>query len=132
MSKREFYYVRVDKNNNWTSTKYRKVTDKELDKIIIYFKNKILQICSNGSQGAMTMWAYFKNLTCAGCYNDIINAYSLLSNDYKSLVDREHEFRHLWNQYRELYKIRYYGSVEEYHLAMAKNAKNDFEKYKIE
>lgn len=129
MVKREFYYVPVDKNNRWTPCNYRKVTCEELDKILQVYREEILKMCKNGSQGAMTMWAYFKNVTCSDCYGDMVNAYSLLSNDHKSLVTREHEFRHMWNNYQELWRIRYFGTLEEYYLKKAAEAKERMEKY---
>ena len=109
------YFIRVDVYNKWTPCEYRKVSKEELDNILEDYAGKLKSICSCGERGAMTMWAYFKNKLDKGCYSDIINAYRLLCADNKSLVDREHEFRHLYDQYRELWQIRYYGSVEEYH-----------------
>lgn len=126
--KKEFY-VQVDENKKWSSGKYRKVTREELDEILDTFGKEVLKLCSNGNQGCMAMWACFKNRINGGCYGDMINAYSLLSDDSKSLVDREHELRHALNHYHELWKIRYYGTVEEYYFARAKEAKEKYEKY---
>lgn len=75
------------------------------------------------------MWACFKSRISSGCYGDMINAYSLLTDDYKSLVDREHELRHAWYHYMELWQIRYYGTVEEYFLKQAATAKEHLSKY---
>ena len=127
--KKDFYFVSVDENNKYTSCQYRKVTREELDKLIDVFGKRVLEICSNGKEGAMAMWACFKNQINQGCYSDMINAYRLLADDSKSLVDREHELRHAWCEYKELTQIRYYGSVEEYYLKKAKEAKERFERY---
>lgn len=129
MDKPEFYYVRVDERGKWDPCKYRKVSRDELDRLVDDYGKMVLRMCSNGTQGAMSMWACFKNSIFGGCYSDMINAYRLMSGDSKSLVDREHELRHAWNQYEELYRIRYHGSVEQYHLKRAKEAKERFEKY---
>lgn len=123
------YAVRVDENFNWTSTKYRKVDLEELDKILKYYGNKVKELCSNGSQGAMTMWAYFKSRIDSGCYSDMINAYELLTDDSKSLVDREHEFRQTYEQYRELWAIRYYCSLENFYRKKALEAEETLKKY---
>lgn len=127
MSNKKEYLVPVGASNEWLGNKYRKVSREELDKILEIYSNDILKIISNGEQGVMTMWAYFKNRLCGGCYGDIINAYRILSNDNKSLVDREHELRHAYQRYKELWRIRYFGSVEAYHLAKAKEAKEKLE-----
>ena len=123
------FLVRVDENGKWTSTKYRKVGVKELDEILDKYRAELRRICGNGKQGAMTMWAFFRNKIDGGCYSDLINAYDLLGDDSKSLVDREHEFRHLFNQYEELWQIRYHNSVEEYHLGKAEDAKKKLDDY---
>lgn len=123
------FLVRVDIYGKWTPTDYRKVTKEELDELIDTYGGKVKELCSSGERGAMTMWAYFKNKIDKGCYSDIINAYRLLNDDSKSLVEREHEFRHLFDQYTELWRIRHYGSVEKYHLAKAEEAKGDLIKY---
>lgn len=130
MVKKDYYMVQVDENLIWTPCKYRKVTCDELDSILDTYGKKVLALCSNGKIGAMTMWAYFKNQISGGCYGEMINAYSLLTNDNKSLVDREHEFRHVWNIYEELWKIRYFGSMENFYLERVKEAKEYFENYK--
>ena len=127
--RREAYFVRVDEFNKWTPCKYRKVDADELDKILEEYGKKVLEICSNGQRGAMAMWACFKSRINGGCYGDMINAYRLLVDDSKSLVDREHELRHAWEEYNELWRIRYFGSVEEYHIQKAKEAKEQMEKY---
>ena len=126
--KQESYLVRVDKFNKWTPTEYREVGAEELDGILEVFGKRVLDICSNGSRGSMAMWACFKSRINGGCYGDMINAYRVLTDDSKSLVDREHELRHSWNEYEELWRIRYFGSVEEYHLQKAKEAKEECEK----
>lgn len=126
--KRESYMVRVDKFNKWTPCEYRSVDADELDKILEEYGKRVMSICSNGQMGAMAMWACFKSRINGGCYSDIINAYRLLTDDSKSLVDREHELRHVWQEYEELWRIRYFGSVEEYHLQKAKEAKEEFQK----
>ena len=127
--KKEFYFIRVDEYNNWTPAKYRKVTCEELDSILDLYGDKVLRLCSNGKQGSMTMWAYFKNRISSGCYSDMINAYQLLSDDNRSLVEREHEFRHAYEEYLELWRIRYFGSVEEYYLKKAEEAAENIKKY---
>lgn len=127
--RQESYLVHVDAHNNWTPCTYREVTADELDKILEAFGNKIMRICSNGKNGAMTMWACFKSRINGGCYHDMINAYRLLSDDSKDLVTREHELRHLWNQYEELWRIRYYGTVENFYLQRAKESKEELDKY---
>lgn len=127
--KREFYYVRVDARNKFTPTKYHKVTCEELDEMIDVFADRVLSICSNGNNGAMTMWACFKSALCRGCYSDLINAYRLLSGDSKSLVDREHELRHAWEEYIELKRIRLYGSLYEYYMKKAEESKRVYDKY---
>ena len=128
LSKQNTYLIRVDIHKNWTPNQFREVTADELDDILKFYGDRILQICSNGTQGAMTMWAVFKSRINHGCYSDIINAYRMMSGDSKSLVDREHELRHAWKEYEELWQIRYHGSVENYHLEKAKQAKNVFAK----
>ena len=130
MAKKEYYMIRVDEYGNWTPCKYRKVTGDELDKILNTYGKNVLGLCSNGKNSAMIMWAYFKNIISSGCYEDMINAYRLLSNDNKSLVDREHELRHMWDNYQELWRIRYFGSVENYYLEEANDAREFFERYK--
>lgn len=128
MHKNNTYRVRVDIHKNWTTNQFREVTSEELDAILEHFGNKVLYLCSNGTQGAMTMWAVFKNRINHGCYSDIINAYRLMSGDRKSLVDREHELRQAWKEYEELWQIRYHGSVEQYYLDRAQEAKEFFDK----
>lgn len=123
------YAVRVDIYNKWTPTQYRYVTRDELDDIIKIYGNEVKEICSRGSQGAMTMWAYFKSRIDKGCYSDMINAYSLLAIDNKSLVDREHELRHAFEQYKELWAIRYFGSLENYFRKKASEAEETLKKY---
>ena len=127
--KREHYYIEVDEYGKWQYGKYRKVTADELDIILDDYAGKILKICSKGNKGAMIMWACFKSRLCGGCYHDMINSYSLLTDDSKSLVDREHELRHLWEEYETLWQIRYYGTVEQYYLDEAAKAKEHYEKY---
>lgn len=121
------YLVRVDKYGQWNDSEYREVTTEELDTLISKFGDNALSICSRGNEGAMVMWAYFKNIICRGCYEDMINAYRLMSHDSKSLVEREHELRYAYERYRELWQIRYYGSVEKYYLKKAEEAKHTFE-----
>lgn len=123
MQKNTRYFVRVDKYGVWTPTEYREVTRDELDSLIIKFGNRVLDICSRGQEGAMIMWAFFKSRIRNGSYEDMINAYRLMSTDHKSLVDRETEIRHLWQQYEELWQIRYYRTVEEYYLKKAEEAR---------
>lgn len=130
MGKSKRYLVQVDANKKWTPCTYREVDEEELDAILDYYGGTILRIVSNGNKGAMAMWACFKSRIAGGCYSDMINAYRLLSDDSKSLVDREHELRHIWNQYEELWRIRYYGTVEAYYLAKAEKAREYFDKYK--
>lgn len=127
--KQDYYYVRVDERGKWEPCKYRKVTCDELDKLVDDYGKTVLRMCSYGTQGVMAMWACFKNCIDGGCYSDMINAYRLMSGDSKSLVDREHELRHAYKQYEELYRIRYYGSVEQYHLKMAEEARERLCKY---
>ena len=129
MAKKEYYMVRVDENGIWTPCKYRKVTREELDKLVEDYGKKVLALCSNGNIGAMSMWACFKSRICSGCYSEMINMYRLLSNDNKSLVDREHELRHMWYQYEELWQIRVAGSVADYYLKKAEESKEHFENY---
>lgn len=129
MAKKDFYYIRVDEKGIWTPCKYRKVTREELDKILDTYGKKVLAICSNGTIGAMSMWACFKSRICSGCYSEMISMYQLMSNDTKSLVDREHELRHMWYQYEELWQIRVAGSVENYYLNKAEESKKHFENY---
>lgn len=129
MHKQETYLIQVDAYKKWTPGTYRAVSKEELDDLLDYYGGTILRMVSNGQNGAMAMWACFKSRIAGGCYSDMINAYRLLSGDMKSLVDREHELRHLWCQYEELWRIRYYGTVEAYHLDRAKKAKEYFEKY---
>ena len=131
MSEERKYLVQVDKNGYWASGKYREVSKSELDDLVDAYGKKVLSICSNGSTGVMSMWACFKSRISGGCYSDIINAYSLLSDDTKSLVDREHELRHAWKEYEELWRIRYFGSVSEYYIAKAKEAKEREESYLV-
>lgn len=129
MAKKDFYYVRVDKKGLWTPCKYRQVTREELDKLVEDYGKKVLVLCSNGTIGAMSMWACFKSRICSGCYSEMISMYQLLSGDTKSLVDREHELRHMWKQYEELWQIRVFGSVENFHTKRAEEAKEHFENY---
>lgn len=129
MSEKKEYMVQVDAYKKWTAGKYRTVTKDELDDLLDHYGRMILRIVSNGQQGAMAMWACFKSRINSGCYGDMINAYRLLTDDRQSLVDREHELRHLWYQYEELWRIRYYGTVEAYYLARAKKEKEYFENY---
>lgn len=131
MAKQDFYYVPVEVNGDWNSCKYRKVSLEELDELLDLYRNKVLEICRNGEKGVMAMWAFFKN-TMGVAYTDMANAYDLLTDDHKSLVDREHELRHEYNHFKELHHIRYYGSVEEYHLVCADNAKKRLGKYTME
>ena len=127
MNKDIKFLVRVDQYGNWTEDKYREVTRDELDAILIKFSRQLMDLVS-GKNGAMAMWACFKNVTSAvsGCggYSDAINAYRMLTDDHKSLEDREHELRHFWKKYEELKQIRHYGSVENYYLKKAEDAKN--------
>lgn len=123
------YWIQVDEHKKWTPCKYRKVTKEELDVILDHYGAMILRIVSNGNKGTMAMWACFKNRICGGGYSDLINAYRLLTDDSKSLVEREHELRHLWNQYEELWCIRYHGSVENYYIEQAADARAHFLKY---
>lgn len=123
------FWIQVDEHKKWTPCKYRKVNEAELDMLLDHYGAMILRIVSNGQEGAMAMWACFKNCISGGCYSEMINAYRLLSGDSKSLVDREHELRHLWNQYEELWRIRYHGSVENYHIKRAADARAHFLKY---
>lgn len=127
--KNEKFMIQVDAHKNWAPGKYREVTRDELDALLEHFGHKVLNICSNGCEGAMAMWACFKSNINGGCYSDMINAYRLLTDDRKSLVDREHELRHAWNQYEELWQIRYFGTVEAYYLDEAKRAKEYRERY---
>lgn len=123
------FFVRVDENGKWTPTKYRKVGVEELDDILNSYKAELRRICGCGKRGAMTMWAYFRNRIDGGCYSDLINSYELLGEDSKSLVDREHEFRHMFMQFEELWQIRYYSTVEEYYLKKAEEAKDKLNNY---
>lgn len=127
--KNEKFFVQVDQYKKWSPGKYREVTREELDELLEHFGNRVLRMCSNGSEGAMAMWACFKSNINHGCYSDMINAYRLLTDDSKSLVDREHELRHAWNEYEELWQIRYYGTVEAYYLEQAQKAKEYRERY---
>lgn len=129
MNEQKQFWVQVDAYRHWTPGTYRAVTKEELDDLIDHYGGTILRLVSNGKQGAMAMWACFKSNISGGCYSDMINAYRLLTDDKKSLVDREHELRHLWKQYEELYRIRYYGSVEAYHRRRAAEAKVYYERY---
>ena len=126
--KREFL-VQVDEYGNWTEGKYRKVNAEELDEILKKYGDRVLSICSSRSRGAMTMWACFKSRINSGCYSDLINAYALLSDDPKSLHEREHELRHAWDEYEELWAIRYHGTLEQYYLDEAKKAREHAERY---
>ena len=127
MDKDTKFLVRVDQYGNWTEDKYRAVTRDELDEILAKYSRQLMDLVA-GKTGAMAMWACFKNVTSAvsGCggYGDAINAYRMLTDDHKSLEDREHELRHFWKKYEELKSIRYHGSVEAYYLKMAEEAKN--------
>lgn len=124
------YLVRVDNYNKWTPTQYRRVTRDELDEIIQFYGNAVKDICSGGSQGAMIMWAYFKSSIDKDCYSDMINSYQLLANDNKSLVAREHEFRQIYEQYMELWAIRYFGSLDNYYKKKASEAEETLKKYR--
>ena len=129
--KQEFYYAEVNPKTNydWTPCEYHKLTAEQMDEAVKKWGDKVLRIVGNGKEGAMAMWACFKNVINGGCYSDMINAYRLLTDDHKSLVDREHELRHTWNKYYELFKIRYWGSLENYYKAEAEDAKKHFERY---
>ena len=122
------YLIRIDKNRNWMK-EYREVSREELDELIKKVGHDILNICSRGDEGAMAMWACFANRIKNGRYGEMINAYRLLAKDNKSLVEREHELRHAWYKYDELWKIRYYGTVEHYYLKKSQEAKETMEKY---
>ena len=126
MDKDTKFLVRVDQFGNWTEDKYRAVTREELDEILEKYSRQLMDLVC-GKSGAMAMWACFKNVTSAvsGCggYADAINAYRMLTDDHKSLEDREHELRHFWNKYNELKMIRYHGSVEACYLKKAEEAK---------
>lgn len=117
------YQVRVDENNVWRTSTYRQVTEEELDKIIELYGQKVMSICSRGQNGAMAMLAFFKSAVSGGCYQEMANTYELLSGDNKSLVDREHELRCAWEHYQELCNIRWFGTMENYYLEQAKEAK---------
>lgn len=123
------YLVPVDQCGNYTPCKYRKVNEAELDSLLDKYGKKVLRMCSNGTQGAMTMWACFKSRIDGGCYHDMINSYCILTDDSKSLVDREHELRHAFAQYEELWRIRYHGTVENYYLERAKKAGEHYRRY---
>lgn len=130
--RQEFYYAQVDPNTNcysWTEGKYHKLTLEQMDDALKKWGDKILNIVSNGKEGAMAMWACFKSRINYGCYSDMINAYRLLTDDHKSLVDREHELRHAWNHYEELWQIRYYGTVENYLKEELERAKERYQRY---
>lgn len=126
--KQEKYFVRVDKWKHWTSDKYHEVTCEELDALLDHWGKEILSIVSNGRKGVMAMWACFKSRINGGCYSDMINAYQLLTDDHQSLVDREHELRHKWKEYEELWRIRYYGSVHNYYKEKAKEEEAQYNK----
>lgn len=127
MDKDTKFLVRVDQYGNWTEDTYRAVTHEELDDILEKYSRQLMDLVA-GKTGAMAMWACFKNVTSAvsGCggYGDAINAYRMLTDDHKSLEDREHELRHFWKKYEELKQIRYHGTVEAYYLKRAEEAKN--------
>ena len=127
MSEQKEYLVEVDKQKRWTSGVYRSVTKEELDEIIDEYGKKVLQIVGNGEKGAMAMLACFENSIGNNGYKELINAYDLLAGDSKSLSEREHELRNLWKQYKDLWYIRYFGTVEEYYLHCARNAFEHFE-----
>lgn len=129
MTEQKVYLVPVDKNDKYTPCSYRAVTADELDRLLEKFGNRVLDIVASGERGAMAMWACFKSRISDGCYSDIINAYQLLTNDSKSLVEREHELRHAYNEYHELWCICYFGSVENYYLKKAEDARQHFERY---
>lgn len=129
MNEKKQFLVQVDAHKRWTPGTYRVVTKEELDDLLSHYGGTILRLVSNGERGAMAMWACFKSNINGGCYGDMINAYRLLTDDSRSLVDREHELRHLWYQYEELWRIRYYGTVEAYHLKRAAEAKEHYDKY---
>ena len=117
------YQVRVDELGNWRKSTYRKVTETELDKLIEEYGKKVMEICMRGQNGAMTMLAFSKNAVSGGSYEEMICAYELLSEDTKSLVDREHELRFAWEHYQELQRIRCFGTLENYYLEQAKEAR---------
>ena len=127
MDKDTKFLVRVDQYGNWTEDTYRAVTREELDDILEKYSRQLMDLVA-GKTGAMAMWACFKNVTSAvsgfGGYGDAINAYRMLTDDHKSLEDREHELRHFWKKYEELKQIRYHGTVEAYYLKRAEEAKN--------
>ena len=130
--RQEFYYAQVDPKTNdysWTECKYHKLTLEQMDDALQKWGNKVLHIVSNGKEGAMAMWACFKSHINSGCYSDMINAYRLLTDDHKSLVDRERELRHAWNHYEELWQIRYYGTVENYLKEELERAKERYQRY---
>ena len=129
MTDKKEFLVPVDEHGNWTDGKYRKVGRDELDKIVKQYGGKVLSICSNGKNGAMAMWACFKSRINGGCYSDMINAYDLLADDSRNLVEREHELRHLWDKYEELWAIRYYDTLENYYLEQAAMAREYFERH---
>lgn len=118
-SNNKTYKVPVDPHGNWIENRggvY--ILDEEtLDKIISKYEGEIYRLIE-GRKGVMAMWACFLNHlsirgTCS--YSSAINAYCIMSDDHKSLVDREHELRHKWNQYEILWKIRYHGSLTQYY-----------------
>ncbi len=125
----EIVYALMNRGKIHALGKYRKVNAEELDEILKKYGDRVLSICSSRSRGAMTMWACFKSRINSGCYSDMINAYTLLSDDPKSLHEREHELRHAWDEYEELWAIRYHGTLEQYYLDEAKKAREHAERY---
>ena len=123
MTESKKFLIQVDEYGNWTEGKYREVDAAELDKILKKYGDKVLSICESRERGAMIMWACFKSRINSGSYADLINAYALLSDDPKTLHEREHELRHAWDEYEELWAIRYHGTLEQYYLDEAKRAK---------
>lgn len=111
--KMESYKVPVDQFYNWTWDRYLEVSEAELDKIIRIYAKRVMDRCE-GPNGAMAMWAYFEEKTNNGGYEAACNAYRLLSGDNKTLTDREHELRRLFEQWRELWAIRYFDSYSNY------------------
>ena len=118
----ETFWVQVDEWGNWSPCKYREVTADELDKLIDLYGKRVLQLVSRGREGAMVMWAVFKNRITGEGFSDLSNAYRLLTDDTPCLLTREHELRHAYEQWEELFRIRYYGSVAAYYLHKADEA----------
>lgn len=113
MNKKKTFLIPVDQYKNWTEGKFREVDLKEMEDILQYWAYKVMELCA-GRDGSMAMWAYFKSRTNNGCYSDAINAYRILTNDSKSLVDLEHNLRHTYDEWRYLWAVRYYGSYAKY------------------